>query len=635
MLNVRSLTASWILSVLCAAAISAQAPEDAYPQDLKKLSIEELTQVQVTSVSRRTERVARTAAAVSVVRADEINRSGTTTLAEALRLADAVDVAQVNGNTWGISTRGFNISTANKLLVLIDGRSTYVPLFGGTFWDVQDALLADIDRIEVIRGPGGTIWGTNAVNGVVNVISKSSLETQGSVVTVMGGTNGRAIASARYGGHLGDSTFRVYAKYRQRGPQLFTSGGSAEDDVATGQGGFRIDSHATAATRWFVSGLAYRGSIGFADREDGRTSGGHVIGRMSRGTRGGGEFTLQAYYDRSSRTIPMQFRGTRDTGEIDAQQAMTRGRHNLVFGSTFRVSDARDTGIAGFLFDPERRTAWTANAFLQDEYELVPQRAFLIAGAKFGRNNYTGVEFQPSVRLRLQGERQMAWGAISRAVRLPTRFDTDLRFVNPLDRTQVGLTGSDDFEGESVLAYEAGYRVMPHPRVSLDAAVFVNDYDNMRSQERQPSGLVILQNMLNARTGGIEVAGVVQAAPFWRVHGSYAWLDKSLSFDEGSRDITGGLAEGNDPSHLFSVRSYMDLPRRTSLDGLFRYVSRRPAPVAPAYAELDLRFGWQARPSWELSLVGQNLLHRSHVEMPSGRTEEFRRAVFVRSVWHF
>lgn len=635
MLNVRSAACTCILSLVCVAALSAQAREDAQPQDLKKLSIEELTQVQVTSVSRRTEHVARTAAAVSVVRGDEITRSGTTTLAEALRLADAVDVAQVNGNTWGISTRGFNISTANKLLVLIDGRSTYVPLFGGTFWDVQDAFLADVDRVEVIRGPGGTIWGTNAVNGVVNVISKSTAQTLGSVATLTGGTNGRAIASARYGGHLGETTFRVYGKYRQRGPQLFAAGGSAEDEVATGQAGFRVDSPATAATRWFVSGLAYRGSIGFTDRDDGRTTGGHVIGRISRGTRGGGEFSLQAYYDRSSRTIPLQFRGTRDTGEIDAQQAITRGRHNLVFGSTFRVSDARDIGVGALLFDPERRTAWTANAFLQDEYELVPRRAFITAGAKFGRNNYTGVEFQPNVRLRLQGERQMGWGAISRAVRLPTRFDTDLRFVNPLDRTQVGLTGSDDFEGESVVAYEAGYRLMPHPRVSLDAAVFVNDYDNLRSQERQPSGLVILQNMLNARTRGVELAGVVQVAPSWRMHASYAWFDKSLSFDPGSLDITGGLAEGNDPSHLFSVRSYIDLPRRTSLDGVFRYIARRPAPPAPAYAELDLRLGWQARPSWELSLVGQNLLHPAHVEMPANRTEEFRRAVFLRSVWHF
>ncbi|HVL68634.1 MAG TPA: TonB-dependent receptor [Vicinamibacterales bacterium] len=631
---VAKLSCVCVLLVLLTTRTGSQGLDSHQPQDLKRLSIEELTQVQVTSVSRRPESVARTAAAVSVVRQDDIYRSGTTTLAEALRLGDAIDVAQVSGSTWGITSRGFNISTANKLLVLIDGRSTYVPLFGGTFWDVQDTILADLDRIEVIRGPGGTIWGANAVNGVINIISRPSSETQGAMVTLVGGTNDRAVASVRYGGRAGGGHYRVYGKFRHTGPQLLVSGGSAGDDNTIGQGGFRIDSSPDAPARWFVSGLAYRGSLGLLGRPDGATAGGHLLGRLTRPL-AGGEFALQAYYDRSSRTLPLQFRGRRDTGEVDAQQAFRAGRHHVVFGSTLRVSDARDVGISGFLFDPERRTAWNLNAFAQDEYALAPGRAYVIAGAKIGRNNYTGFELQPNLRVRLHGgERQMAWASISRAVRLPTRFDTDLRLVNPLGR--VTLTGRRDFEGESVIAYEAGYRALPHPRLSLDAAVFANRYDDLRSQEVQPDGLVVLSNALNARTSGVELVATVQPAPAWRLHGSYAWFRKSLSFDPGSTDRTGGLAEGNDPSHLGALRSNVDLTDAVSLDAMLRFVGPRPAPRIDGYAELDFRIGYKLRQGWDLSLIGQNLLHAAHPELfTSASREAFRRVVLVRSVWRF
>ena len=632
-IHLRWLTRLLVL-LICSGSIAAQ--ETDQPQDLKKLSIEELTQVQVTSVSRRAERVTQTAAAVSLIRNEDIVRSGATTFAEALRLGTATDVAQVNGNTWGISTRGFNISTANKLLVLIDGRSTYVPLFGGTFWDVQDAVLTDVDRIEVIRGPGGTIWGGNAVNGVVNVISRPAAETHGTSLTLIGGTNERAVASARYGARLGAGSFRVYGKYRHRGPQLFLTGGSAGDEVDQAQAGFRYDSDATpdTQTRWTLSGLAYHGTIGFFDRDNGETAGGHLLGRLTRLTRRG-EFGVQAYFDRASRFIPLQFDSGRNTWEVDAQQAVRTGRHNLVFGSTLRVADARDTGLLGFVLEPERRTSWIVNAFAQDEFQVRPD-LYVTAGAKIGRNNYTGFELQPNVRLRVnRGDRQIAWAAVSRAVRLPTRFDTDLRILNPVTQ-RVTITGSDDFNAESVVAYEAGYRVMPNRRLSIDAAVFTNRYNSLRSQERQPSGVTVLANLMNARTSGIELATAVQAASFWRIHGNYAWLRKSISFDPGSLDVTGGASEGNDPSHLFGLRSFVDLPAGTAIDAMFRYVGRRPAPAIPAYAELDLRLGWMVRPGWELSLIGQNLLHRAHQELSAGpRGEQFRRAVFARSIWRF
>ena len=635
------LRAGFILLVVCAFGNAARADEKRQPlqpQDLKRLSIEELANIDVTSVSRRSERLAEVPAAVSVVRGEDIHRSGPVILAEAMRLADAVDVARVNGGAWGVSTRGFTISTANKLLVLVDGRSTYSSLFGGTFWDVQDTLLADLDRIEVIRGPGGTIWGANAVNGVINIISKPVAETQGSVVTVIGGINERAIVSGRYGDRLGSGHYRVYGKFRMREPQSFTNGASAEDDVRFGQAGFRIDSDQAAARRWSLSGDLYLGTNGFSDRPDGDVSGGHVLGRWT-GTMTGGELSVQAFYDRSYRKVPLQFEEGRHAGEVDVQQRLRVGSHALIFGGTARAYRSEDIGTAGFRFEPPVRNGWNINAFVQDEIPIVAERAYVIAGTKVGGNNFTGAELQPNLRVRVHPtERQMLWAAVSRAVRLPTRFDNDIRVVNPITG-QVVIAASDEFEAETVVAVEGGYRALPHPRLSLDAALFTNGYDHLRSQEFTglPGPIFVLDNQLNGRTAGVELAATVQAAPNWRLHGSYAWLHEELTFDESSTDRTGGIFEANDPSHLASVRSYVDLPHGFAFDAFFRLVSERPAPRVPAYSELNVRIGWTARPGWELSVVGQNLLHDRHQELasPNAPTYSFRRSVFARSIWRF
>ncbi|MBA3637915.1 MAG: TonB-dependent receptor [Acidobacteria bacterium] len=632
--------AAILLVLLPSAAASGTRSEDdrTQPQDLKKLSIEELTQLDVTSVSRRPEPISRVAAAVSVIRAEDIRRSSSVILAEVMRLGDAVDVGRVNGRTWGISTRGFNISTANKLLVLVDGRSTYSGLFGGTFWDAQDAFLPDIDRIEVIRGPGGTIWGANAVNGVINVISKPSAQTQGTLVSVVGGFNERAVVSARYGDYLGSGHYRIYGKYRMREAQVTPSGDSTQDETQFGQAGFQYDSNQAAANRWFVTGALYRGTNGFADRDDADVAGGHLLGRWTRRTGSGEALSVLAFYDYSYRKVPLQFEGTKNTGEIDVQQQLNRGRHLLVIGGTARMSRFDDLGTAGFRFDPQVRTGWTATAFAQDEITLVRERAYATVGAKFGSNNYTGVEFQPNLRLRIHpSQKQMAWAAVSRAVRLPTRVDEDLRQLVPATGT-VFLRGSEDFDPEAVIAYEGGYRVVPHPRVSVDVAAFVNDYDRLRSQELrfEPAPVVVLENRLNARTHGIELATTVQPATPWRVHASYAWLRESFTVDTGSTHRTGRTSEANDPGHMVSARSYLDLPRNFALDAILRFVGRRPSPAVKSYAELDLRLGWGPRPGWELSLVGQNLLHKRHAELFSPATPTwFPRSAFLRSAWTF
>jgi iron complex outermembrane receptor protein len=631
-----------VVWLLCGAQASAQTVASAgSAQDLKRLTIEQLAEIDVTTASRRSERLSQTAAAVSVITEEDIRRSGVTRLGEAMRLGDAVDVARTDGRTWAVTARGFNISTANKLLVLMDGRTLYSPLFSGTFWDVQDAVLLDIDRIEVIRGPGGAIWGANAVNGVVNIITKRAADTRGAAVTLGVGDENELVASARYGGRAGaQGSYRVYGKYRQHDANVFASGAEAGDPMKFGQGGVRLESGDAAASSWFVQGDLYRGTEGLFDRDDTDVAGGNMLGRWTRRFSSTSEFQAQVYYDATYRNIPQQFREMRHTIDVDTQhQTTVRTRHNLIVGGAFRVTRGEDIGIAGFFFDPERRTSTLFSAFAQDEITLQPGRVFLTLGSKFERNDFTGLEVQPTARLRWSpGARQTVWGAVSRAVRLPTRFDTDLRLVNPITRAVV-LSGSEDFDAESVVAVEGGYRVRPWPRLSLDVAAFRNRYDNLRSQERpaRAGEPVLLANMLNAATSGGELAGTLQLHGRWRLHGSYAYLRKSLSFDEGSRDLTRGASEGNDPRHVAHLRSYVDLPAGLTFDAFVRHVGERPAPVVPAYTELDVRLAWIARPGLELSLVGRNLLHDQHREFgPTGALQyEFERRVFLRTAWRF
>jgi iron complex outermembrane recepter protein len=636
-------TAIFACSLLIAVPLYAQpgGPPATIAQDLKRLSIEELAQIDVTSVSRRAEKLSATAAAVSVIESDDIYRSGVTNLAETLRLADAVDVARVNSSTWAASVRGFTSNPANKLLVLMDGRSVYSPLTSGTFWDVQDTLLADVDRVEVIRGPGGATWGANAVNGVISVISKNAAATIGDYVSVAAGSDEHVYAAARHGGRAGAGAYRIYGKYRQRGPQLFTdTGKDAGDPVQFGQGGFRIDSGSQGRTTWFVQGDAYRGTNGFSDRPDGDVAGGNVLSRWMRAFSGTSVFQAQAYYDGTYRKVPLQFTETRHTADLDLQQHLTLGRrHNLVFGGAARVSRGDDVGIAGFFFEPEIRTNSLLSLMAQDEITITPDRVYLILGSKFERNDFTGFEAQPTIRGRWTPDpRQTAWAAVSRAVRLPTRLDTDLRLIDVATR-RLTLTGSEDFKPEEVVAYEAGYRVRPLSLLSLDIAAFSNRYDQLRSTELTfaPLPLIVLDNLLNARTRGFEAAGTVQPVSAWRVHGSYAYLHKVLTFDPGSRDVYHGAVEGNDPSHLLSIRSSLDLPRGTAFDVYFRHSGSRPEPVVRAYSEIDLRVGWAPRAGWDLSLVGQNLLHPRHSELlpVNAPHYDFRRGVFVRSRWYF
>jgi len=633
-----------LLAVLPGPAIAqvAQTPvQTSYQtQDLKRLSIEELTQIDVTTASRRDEMLSETATAMVVIRQEDLRRAGVTTLAEALRLAAGVHAAQVFGQGWAISSRGFNISTANKLLVLVDGRTVYSPVFAGVFWESLDVFLPDVERIEVIRGPGGALWGANAVNGVINVITKTSSDTQGTFVRTGVGTENRGFAGARYGGKVRWGNYRVYGQFRAEDDREFVAGGSAKDDVQFGQSGFRMESTAQATVRWLLQGDVYTARSGLADRDDVKMSGANVLSRFTRAFSPSSRLQMQLYYDRTNRRVPNQYQGTRDTFDVDLQQQFSVGsRQDFVAGGGARVSHGDDFGDGpGFFFEPRVRTSTLFGAFLQDEISLKPDRVFVTVGAKVERNDFSGLELQPTGRVRFKIDaKHSLWAAVSRAVRMPTRFDTDLRIRIP-NTERLLLTGSDTFESENVVAIEGGYRGQPRRWMSVDLVGFSNRYTDVRSQElpSAPGQPVVLGNTLNTRSAGAELMTSVQALPRWQLHGSYTYLWKRFEKDPGSRDFSNGVSEANDPAHQFRIRSYVDLGRKTELDATVRFTSALPSPAVERYAELMLRLGWQARPGLDLSLIGQNLLHDRHEEFAAATPREYlHRGVHFRVDWRF
>jgi iron complex outermembrane receptor protein len=623
------------LIVVLAAEVFAQTPRSGQLDELKQLSIEELADTDVTSASRRIERLADVAAAITVITGEDLRRMGVMNLAQALQLAGHLHVSRISGPQYGIAARGFSISTANKMLVLIDGRTVYSPVFAGVFWETQDVVIPDVDRIEVTRGPGGSVWGANAVNGVINVITKRATETKGTFVNVSAGSSVLGPYAVRHGGRLGGAgAYRAYAKVRFEDSHQLLTGADANDDFDFGQVGFRIDSDPSQRSQYVLQGDLYTGTTGQLSASEANMSGGNLLGRWTMA--GANRATdVQVYFDHTYRRVPNQYRGVLNTIDLDAQHHWNAGRHNIVFGSGYRRYDGDDLGDGpGFFFAPRERTSHRVNIFGQDEIR-VARGFFFTFGSKFERNEFTGFEIQPTLRARWSAPRRSIWAAVSRAVRVPTRFDTDLRFRLP-GSTALLLTGSATFESENVIAYEAGVREQIHERVSVDIATYVNRYDDLRTQEIRPGQPITLANMMNALTRGVETTVSAQVLPRWQVHASHAYHWKELTFDPGSTDATRGTSEANDPRHIFKLRSYTTVSNRVEVDGFFRYVSELPQPFVDAYTELDLRFGYRVRPGWNLSLIGTNLLHDRHLEFRAGTAPEtYERAVTLRSVWRF
>jgi iron complex outermembrane recepter protein len=635
---------SWLPAVLLGLAapaltLSAQEEPRVEPAELKQLSIEQLMEIDVTSVSRRSEQLSKAAAAITVITGEDIRRSGVSNLPDALRLSVSMHVAQSNGNTWGITSRGFNSSfaTADKMLVLIDGRSVYTPLFSGVFWDVQDVPLEDVDRIEVIRGPGATLWGANAVNGVINIITKSAKATQGGLVTAAAG-NATDLGSARWGGRLGAGTYyRAYGKYYHHDALELEQGGSAHDPLRRTQGGFRVDRDDAGAGAFTLQGDVYQGGYSELIRpDDTNLDGGDLLGRWKRQLSPGSSMDLQVYYDRSHRRTLNYFEERRDTVDVDFQHHFPVGRRqDVVWGLGSRVTRDEVTNSQAVEFLPDHRTLNLFSAFVQDEIALVPDRLRLTVGTKLEQNSYTGLEVQPSVRAAwTPDERHTVWAAISRAVRTPTRLDEDAIFLAP--NGQPVLSGSSDVVAEELLAYELGYRMQPTPDLLLDAAAFYDLYDHLRTFEPVAGGGFVFANKLGADAWGVELRSSWQPAPWWRLHAGYAWFGKHLRLAADSNDPTGGRLVGDDPRNRYSLRSVMDLPGGFELDGWLRHVDELASPEVKAYTEMDVHLGWRWSERLELALVGQNLLHARHVEFaPNPFVEAVQRSVFGKATWHF
>ena len=640
--------------------------------DLSQASLEQLMSIEVTSVSKKEQKLSRVAAAISVITQEDIRRSGARNIPDLLRMVPGMDVAQVDANTWAVSARGFNDLYANKLLVMIDGRSVYDPAFGGVLWDLQDVPLEDIDRIEVIRGPGATIWGANAMNGVINIILKSAKSTQGSLVKAGSGSITTAQGLVQYGGKLrGHGFFRAFGKYSNDSSLTFPSGDRAADGWHMSHGGFRSDWDLTGKDSLTVEGDFYNSDEGetlttflsltppfgatFNERIFAR--GGNILGRWDHRFSDRSETALQMYYD-GGRRQQYGLHEDRDTLDFDFKHHLAVGsRQDLVWGFGYRRDSFYVRPGYSISMIPPASDDQLLNSFVQDEVRL-SDSLWLTLGSKFEHNAYTGFEYEPGVRLLWSpSNRQAAWAAISRAIRQPTLEDVAVRYNEAAFPGPDGLVslvsafGNPNFKSEELLAYEAGYRAQANRRISGDLSAFYNVYDHLRTYEPgepflesspSPLHLVIPQvtmNKMHGSTYGAEVSSTLSVSRWWKVSPGYAWLKMNLHTEPGSLDTNSPQAVGMSPRHQFQIRSRIDLPQHFEFDSGLYYVGRLSALGVSNHARVDARLGWRPARSWELSVVGQNLLEPRHLEFVDYngvlQSTQIPRSVFGEIRWWF
>lgn len=643
--------------------------------DLADLSLEELMDLEVFSVARRETPLIESAAAIFAITGEEISRCGATTLAEALRLVPGMEVARIDASKWAISSRGFNDLFANKLLVLVDGRTVYTPLFSGVFWDTQDLPLEDVERIEVIRGPGAALWGANAVNGVINVITRSARETRGGLVSLAAGTEERGLATVRYGGARGDDLFyRVYLRTVARDDLLTAAGNRAQDAWDLHHAGFRLDWEPSTRQAATVQGALYTGTTGQAYRivesaiaapvaltnQDNEVSGGHLMGRWSRAYTDRAELILQTFFDRTTRD-ETEVSGHLDTYDVDLQHRFGAGSsHELLWGLGYRIIRDQITGTSLVTFRPAARTYDQMSAFVQDEVRLIDDRVHLTGGVKLERGDLDGWSIQPSVRARWTPQRpHTVWAAVSRALRAPSRAEHDMGSVsvvalaNATDQLVVldSLEANRAFRAEHLLAFEMGYRGRVAQRIRLDVATYLHRYDGLRAlatwlPHPDPTAAtptlvapVQIVNGMHGHTWGLEVAAEQRPRLHWRLRASYTFQVVSVAVDHGRTYLSLRDWERSSPRHQLSLRSSSDLSDRLQLDLWGRYVDRLPGIGVDRYMDLDARLSWRMSPVLEASLVAQNLLTSRRGEFRTPRSPTLdgdeQRAAYASLRWHF
>jgi iron complex outermembrane receptor protein len=661
--HVASKSSAFAIAALLVGGRTASAADLDQLVALKRMSVDELLNVEVTSVSRREEDLRKAAAAVAVVTREDLRRSGANSMPEALRLVPGLHVARQNATSWSVNARGFSGVNSEKLLVLSDTRSIYTPLFSGVSWDVQDYLLEDVERVEVIRGPGAALWGSNAVNGVVNITTRNARDTHGGYLEVGAGDFDRFWLGARHGGETaGGKHFRVFGRYYDRDATRGLS--TTTDDAARfGHLGFRADWDGRVDTAWTVQGDAYAGEIGQLSptvEVIGRpgpqgqlttdVSGGNLLARWRRQTSETSDLQLRAYYDVTRRDDP-SFIDTLHTADVDLQHRFMAGpRHEILWGVASRLTSNRNESGGIFAVSPEKSDDLLVSGFIQDQIAIGDSLAVTI-GTKLERNDFSGFEVQPSLRAAWTPyEAHSMWAAVSRAVRVPTRLERDVNIdaSDPAGNPVFRLVGNRDFESERLVAYEVGYRWHARRNFWLDAALFYNDYDQLVSLELgdlfvDDTGRVIVpvlnQNLGSGRTQGAELLVEWQPHENWRLSLTHSQIDIVLR--SSGLDINRNVwLDGTTPRGMTGLRSLVTLGD-FELDAEFRRhsrIRRIPTDVTgagiEAYSSLDLRLGWRLARSWRLTLAGQNLLDEEHVEFgtPAARGA-LARAAYLKAEW--
>ena len=647
--------------------------------EVTQMSLEDLMKIEVTTVSRKAQRLTDTAAAAHVLTSDDIRRSGATSLPEVLRLVPGLDVARIGSSRWAVSARGFNSRFANKLLVLIDGRSVYSPLFSGVFWEAEDVLLEDIERIEVIRGSGAALWGANAVNGIINIVTRTARRTQGNLATVLAGDEDTLQLGLRHGRLLdSDTAVRVWARGGERREVLDLQDRRSGGNWSYARAGFRLDRESSASDRWMINGTLHDSHSGetliapqltppyaVLQYNDQVNQGINLLARREWTLAHGAPASLQASLDHGVVDMVGLLSERRTTIDLDFQSRLAvPGPHELLWGLGYRHSrDQLHTPGEIIDLQPARRQVNLFSAFVHDEYTLVPDTWKLIGGIKAEHHGYTGLDWQPNLRaLWTPTPTQTAWAAVSRAVRTPSRAERDAA-VN----LQVAPPGTPQNPGplpvlahvlpnrgllsEKLLSFELGYRAALGPSLSLDLAAFHSRYRDLRSGRSIGPSVVLdgtvphvrfdstTSNNLAAHSRGIELVLDWRATPMWRLQGSYSHLRlKAERNGDPANDQVAESMEGNAPRHQVALRSLLDLPGRQQLDLRIKRVSERPAMGIAAQTELDLRYAWRPRPDLELSLVGQNLLG-PHFESGSdplpSQPLRIPRGGYLKASWQF
>jgi iron complex outermembrane receptor protein len=633
--------------------------------DYFNLSPEQLLSAEVISVSKTKGTVEQSPSAVYVITAEDIARSGVTSIPDALRMAPGVDVAQGPSGGWAINIRGFNKGLADQLLVMIDGRTIYNPLFAGTYWELQNLPLEDIERIEVIRGPGGTLWGANAVNGVINIITKRAQDTQGKLIRAEAGTLQQDNVLGQVGTKIADNSYyRVYAQHLNDGPLRSPEGGDAPDSLRDSRTGFRFDRDDNLT----ISGDAYVNTtdqlisvpqltapFALTKNDEHESQGANLLAHWKQSYADGSLLSLQSYVDYTLRD-QIVLHDEEDILDFDAQYNLHPiGPNEFVMGGGYRLTheDIGNTPTLSITPDTSNRNLF--NFFAQDKIALVPDRWYLTLGSKVEHNDFTGFEIEPNARLQwFPDDRQTFWTAASRAVRTPSPLESNLNedalvfppFTVPATAPsnpvpiEYNLIANPHFDSEQLVAYEAGYRNKITSNLSADVAAFANNYHGLAAQEFLGLPVILTPpvhglfqttqtNQMTAETYGIEAAADWNVTPTWKLSGGGSLLEMFIHLNN---DFTNQQAEeGQSPQHQYNLRSYWNVNKDWTFDTAAYYVDKLPAFDIPSYVRLDANLGWKIEPGIQLNLVGQNLLQGSHMEY--GATNDLNAAEIPRSYY--